>query len=71
MADVKKQLFSLAAQMVMGIGMPSTDRDSWPPHLRWSAILPCAEKANEQARQWGIAIRSIIEQISKEAEKNK
>ncbi len=62
-ANVKTELIKLAAQMVRGQNMPPAV-DEYGVHLSRKARIEIecvSERAREQARQWGIAVRDLAD----------
>ena len=68
---LKSELIRLAAEMVRGQGMPSNHYDDWDwpksmPSTAWGEVRRSANKAQEQCRQWGIAIKELADKIKEE-----
>jgi hypothetical protein len=67
--DVKNELFKLAAEMVMRQNMPSKCYDDWdwPKGMQitsWRKVFDAADKADEQAKDWAVRLRRIIDVLT-------
>lgn len=67
MAEQKRKLIKIAAQMAQGQGMP--DQTDWPgwnrrvPQKLWVAARNACDKAYEQCRLWAISTREVFDAL--------
>jgi hypothetical protein len=67
--EIGGALIRLAASMVRGSGMPSEHYEDhgWcktTPQAERRRVLEQAERANEQARQWGTELKKLADMLS-------
>jgi len=72
MDQIIRDLMKLAAEMVMRQNMPSRYYDdwNWPKGMQitsWRKVSDAADKADEQARDWAVRLRKIIDTLPKDA----
>lgn len=66
--DPKKELISLAAEMVMAKNMPSQHYDDWdwPQGMQitsWRKVFDAAYSAENQCKDWAVRLREIADSI--------
>ena len=68
MGRITGDLTRLAAEMATGKNMPLMDYDDWdwPRGMQitsWRKVFEASDKANEQARNWSVRLRKIIDSM--------
>jgi len=66
--NVKGKLIQLAAEMARRNNMPSMYHEDWgwPKGMQitsWRKVFDSAKNADEQCRQWAIALRKVADEL--------
>ena len=61
---VHDELVHIAAELVMGAGVPSIYREDWPKRITWAEIQRRLEVAEERAKTLGCRVSDLAKQIT-------